>query len=380
MYDGERLYSTKLNIDSPNFEETLEDAEQTRLKMKNKMIQLNYAKLNALYEIFVPQKEFSLKQSYFSTPSTSNVSSKSSKEISDLPTPKVPNESKLLKLFDKMDEAICALRKNIDVTLLKDERRIYFDDDSRVKRALFTSLIAARSRNLGATSVVTKSKFSVAKTPTATNKVIQLVLWIIDSGCSKHMTSNLQLLRNFVEKFMGTFRFGNDHFAEITGYGDYVQGNLTICYVYYVEGLRHNLFSVGRFCNELICLVILYSLEDSQSVSSKEDLDNLFGPLYEEYYVTRTPKVSNDSAANTLANTLDNEDTPSSSLIVVEEDEAPQIVSSLEEPVANEPANPVSNENANEPVQEDVTALDRNYFYNPFHTPVFEEAELSSTF
>ncbi|GKF53624.1 integrase, catalytic region, zinc finger, CCHC-type containing protein [Tanacetum coccineum] len=48
---------------------------------------------------------------------------------------------------------------------------------------------------------------------------------------------------------MGTFRFGNDHFAEITGYGDYVQGNLTICYVYYVEGLRHNLFSVGRFCD-----------------------------------------------------------------------------------------------------------------------------------
>ncbi|GKE94036.1 retrovirus-related pol polyprotein from transposon TNT 1-94, partial [Tanacetum coccineum] len=117
-------------------------------------------------------------------------------------------------------------------------------------------------------------------------------------------------------------------------------------------------------------------MEDSQSVPSKEDLDNLFGPLYEEYYVTRTPEVSNDSATNTL----DNEDTPLSSLIVVEEDKAPQIVSSLEEPVANEPANPVSNENANEPVQEDVTALDRNYFYNPFHTPVFEEAELSSTF
>ncbi|GKC68541.1 hypothetical protein Tco_1101139 [Tanacetum coccineum] len=42
------------------------------------------------------------------------------------------------------------------------------------------------------------------------------------------------------------------------------------------------------------------SLEDSQSVSSKEDLDNLFGPLYEEYYATRIPKVSDDSAINTL--------------------------------------------------------------------------------
>ncbi|GJV93132.1 retrovirus-related pol polyprotein from transposon TNT 1-94 [Tanacetum coccineum] len=77
--------------------------------------------------------------------------------------------------------------------------------------------------------------------------VIQLVLWIVDSRCSKHMTGNLQLLRNFVEKFMGTVRFENDHFAAITGYGDYVQCNLTICHVYYVEGLRHNLFWVGQF-------------------------------------------------------------------------------------------------------------------------------------
>ncbi|GJW78460.1 retrovirus-related pol polyprotein from transposon TNT 1-94 [Tanacetum coccineum] len=63
-----------------------------------------------------------------------------------------------------------------------------------------------------------------------TVKVIQLVLWIVDSGCSKHMTGNLQLLRNFVKKFMGTIRFGKDHFTIITGYGDYVQGNLTICH------------------------------------------------------------------------------------------------------------------------------------------------------
>nr|GEV19691.1 hypothetical protein [Tanacetum cinerariifolium] len=81
------------------------------------------------------------------------------------------------------------------------------------------------------------------------NKVIHLVLWIIDSGCSKHMTGNLQLLINFVEKFMGTICFRNDHFAAITSYGDYVQGNLTICHVYYVEGLGHNLFSVGQFCD-----------------------------------------------------------------------------------------------------------------------------------
>nr|GFB02970.1 hypothetical protein [Tanacetum cinerariifolium] len=52
-----------------------------------------------------------------------------------------------------------------------------------------------------------------------------------------------------------------------------------------------------------------------------QDLDNLFGPLYEEYYATRTPEVSNNSAANTL----NNEDTSSSSSIIFEDNDDPQI-------------------------------------------------------
>ncbi|GKB39707.1 retrovirus-related pol polyprotein from transposon TNT 1-94 [Tanacetum coccineum] len=63
------------------------------------------------------------------------------------------------------------------------------------------------------------------------------------------MTSNLTLLCNFVEKYLGTIRFGNDQFASILGYGDLVQGNIMINRVYYVKGLNHNLFSVGQFCN-----------------------------------------------------------------------------------------------------------------------------------
>nr|GEY46467.1 retrovirus-related Pol polyprotein from transposon TNT 1-94 [Tanacetum cinerariifolium] len=65
----------------------------------------------------------------------------------------------------------------------------------------------------------------------------------------KHMTGNLKLLCNFVEKSMGTLHFGNDQFAPILGYEDLVQGNVTINRVYYVEGLNHNLFSVGQFCD-----------------------------------------------------------------------------------------------------------------------------------
>nr|GEY94168.1 hypothetical protein [Tanacetum cinerariifolium] len=67
-------------------------------------------------------------------------------------------------------------------------------------------------------------------------------------GCSKHMTGDRSRLMNFVKKFIGTVRFRNDHFGAIMGYGDYVIGNSDISRVYYVEGLGHNLFSVGQFC------------------------------------------------------------------------------------------------------------------------------------
>ncbi|GKE58895.1 retrovirus-related pol polyprotein from transposon TNT 1-94 [Tanacetum coccineum] len=63
------------------------------------------------------------------------------------------------------------------------------------------------------------------------------------------MTDNLSLLCNFVKKYLGTVRFGNDQFALILGYGDLVQGNITINMVYYIEGLNHNLFSVSQFCD-----------------------------------------------------------------------------------------------------------------------------------
>ncbi|GKB95116.1 hypothetical protein Tco_0981253 [Tanacetum coccineum] len=87
---------------------------------------------------------------------------------------------------------------------------------------------------------------------------------------------------------MGTFRFGNGHFAAITGYDYYVHGNVTLCHVYYVEGLRHNLFSVGEtliphisflvvylFCVYLFIISIDYSIlhhEERESTTDKYPL------------------------------------------------------------------------------------------------------------
>nr|GEU48589.1 integrase, catalytic region, zinc finger, CCHC-type, peptidase aspartic, catalytic [Tanacetum cinerariifolium] len=69
-----------------------------------------------------------------------------------------------------------------------------------------------------------------------------------DSRCSKHMKGNLKLLINFVWKLLGTVRFRND-VAVILGYGNLQWRYILITNVYFVEGLGHNLFLVGQFCD-----------------------------------------------------------------------------------------------------------------------------------
>nr|GEV29330.1 retrovirus-related Pol polyprotein from transposon TNT 1-94 [Tanacetum cinerariifolium] len=156
-----------------------------------------------------------------------------------------------------------------------------------------------------------------AKIKHVQKRIVQLILFIVDSGCTKHMTGNLKLLCNFIEKFLGTVRFGNDQFASILRYGDLVQGNVTINRVYYVEGLNHNLFLVGQFCDvdlevafrKSTCFVrdlqglvpqrqkasdydnpnpVPQRQDVSSSadvhVPSQQELDLLFGPLYDEFF------------------------------------------------------------------------------------------------
>nr|GEY82800.1 retrovirus-related Pol polyprotein from transposon TNT 1-94 [Tanacetum cinerariifolium] len=97
-----------------------------------------------------------------------------------------------------------------------------------------------------------KSKAAKKKVPVSNLKiyksvhVVQSVLWYLDSECSKHMTGDRSQLINFVQKFLGTVKFGNDHVVKIMGYGDYKIGNVTNSRVYFMEGLGYNLFSASK--------------------------------------------------------------------------------------------------------------------------------------
>nr|GEV10338.1 hypothetical protein [Tanacetum cinerariifolium] len=115
-----------------------------------------------------------------------------------------------------------------------------------------------QSKTLGTTSVVSKPKIDVESASKAKNKSPVNTNPNVHNSCSSEKPS--VSVKKWVVKLpicpcdvsscvAGTIRFKNDNFGAIIGYGDYIQGNITICHVYYVEGLGHNLFSVGQFCD-----------------------------------------------------------------------------------------------------------------------------------
>ncbi|GJT85081.1 retrovirus-related pol polyprotein from transposon TNT 1-94 [Tanacetum coccineum] len=110
-------------------------------------------------------------------------------------------------------------------------------------------------------------------------ELVEIILFIVDFGCSKHMMGNLKLLSNFLEKFLGMVKFGNDQFAPILGYGDLVQGNITIKRVYYndiVIGLPKLKFVKDHLCSSCeLGKAKRKSFKTKTTPSSKRQLQHL---------------------------------------------------------------------------------------------------------
>ncbi|GJW71953.1 retrovirus-related pol polyprotein from transposon TNT 1-94 [Tanacetum coccineum] len=89
------------------------------------------------------------------------------------------------------------------------------------------NLCVSNSLNVVKSRAKSKKNKSKKDSWKPTGKVVQIVLWYLDSGCSKHMTGDRSQLTNFISKFLGTVKFGNDQVAKIMGFGDYQIGNVT---------------------------------------------------------------------------------------------------------------------------------------------------------
>ncbi|KAJ9535146.1 hypothetical protein OSB04_un001776, partial [Centaurea solstitialis] len=64
------------------------------------------------------------------------------------------------------------------------------------------------------------------------------------------MTGRKELLSNYKEEYGGSVKFGNNELSPVVGHGDIVCEDITINNVAHVEGLNHNLFSIGKFCDK----------------------------------------------------------------------------------------------------------------------------------
>ncbi|GKA35867.1 hypothetical protein Tco_0722358 [Tanacetum coccineum] len=180
------------------------------------------------------------------------------KHIEQTTTLLTENENLKVQIKDKMK---CVTMDSIKPKVIAPETLREIVKEARVERPLDRSLASTclytkQSQELLEYTIgtcpkdFTKQDKKHATTPLNRKKqVVQIFLWYLDSSCSKHMTGDHSRLRNFMQKFIETVRFGNDHFGAIMGYGDYVIGDSVISRVYYVAGLGHNLFSVRQFCD-----------------------------------------------------------------------------------------------------------------------------------
>ncbi|GJX07089.1 retrovirus-related pol polyprotein from transposon TNT 1-94 [Tanacetum coccineum] len=361
--------------------------------------------------------------------------------------------------------------KTLDTTSIASKSKINEASASKARDKV-SSEIKRKKRNMYdkplSLFMINKIQRIVHVLPLLVLHVVPIVLWIVDSGCSKHMTGDRSLLRNFVEKFMGTIRFGNDNFAAIIGYGVITHGNIIfVMYLMFCKemicsqaGRDSNLYTISisdmaassthlsnvqsnlnkvmvtastadqslhdclnngtefknatlkahyeklgimqqfsiartpqqngiveRLLTELLANMWLglydclepdlqrfnnpNSSDDLMNTPSKEDLDNLFGPMFEDYFERKSSDTTINSAVQP---THDQEDSPSTSSIIVDTHEAPPVVTT-----SDEQTSPISLQESDEFNQVDSADFDGNTQFVPYDSLNHEEIESSTT-
>ncbi|GJV03193.1 retrovirus-related pol polyprotein from transposon TNT 1-94 [Tanacetum coccineum] len=183
-----RLYDIGCYNDSlalmlaPESDKTIHLAQESRSKLSDLIRSFDYEKLNNLYDLFVPHREKSTEQRYFSERT-------------------------------KMPMAV-------PISTREPKRTV-----NQYAATTLKGTVAAESTNQKSRSTIRKQYEHISKTckwwyckftpsgykwkpksliGNVNTNLVEIILFIVDSGCSKHMTRNLKLLTNFVEKFLGS--------------------------------------------------------------------------------------------------------------------------------------------------------------------------------
>ncbi|GJW51031.1 hypothetical protein Tco_0092382 [Tanacetum coccineum] len=216
-------------------EETLELAELNRKRMYEKMkspqciqnkvkfVPPDYSKENYL-AIFAPQRDLTPEQIFWAKDEKERKKVEAS-VLKTLSTPTVYPPNTPVKLVPRGSSL---------VTLENEEHH-------KVQHSNIHVIPSTRVKSS------TKDSGSKPRSNTKNNRSNRSFLGL-DQGVQTYVGETFKL-KKLHRKFIGTVKFGNDHFGAIMGYGDYVYGDSVISKVYYVEGLGAQSVLCRKFCD-----------------------------------------------------------------------------------------------------------------------------------
>ena len=115
-------------------------------------------------------------------------------------------------------------------------------------------------------------------------KVFNSCLWYLDSGCSHHMTGDKSLFKSLKEKVGDYVTFGDGSHAQVLGKGTVeIQGLPLLKDVLYIKGLKANLLSITKICDEDFLVqflkkgCIIIDEEGIQVLEGNRTTDNCYG-------------------------------------------------------------------------------------------------------
>ena len=132
-------------------------------------------------------------------------------------------------------------------------------------------------------------------------KVMDICLWYLDNGCSRHMTRDRSLFKVFESKKGGNVTFGDGSKSQINGKGTISLPELPdIANVLYVEGLRVNLMSISQIYDQDFMMLFskgkcfVLNKSGKKLISGVRTLDNCYGLVPDADIVCNSIRLTNE--------------------------------------------------------------------------------------
>ncbi|GJX60188.1 hypothetical protein Tco_0291578, partial [Tanacetum coccineum] len=153
-------------------------------------------------------------------------------------------------------DGIVMSAKHVAMPVIDDEETLILEEETNIVPPKKTTSHSVETQ---------KPELKVySRKPKNVKNVVDIILWYLDSRCSKTNEGNALKSMNFVSKFLGTVRFGNDNIARIIGLGPELQ-----C-------MTPTTSSLGLVPN---------SVSQQPCIPPNRDYwDHLFQPMFNEYF------------------------------------------------------------------------------------------------